>query len=1418
MFQSLSPPEFLSRPGQRPGSWRHWYDDFLVFAEANGWSDWTDDRRTAFLMTAVGAEARRLYRAAASAGKPADIKPEVSDGSEQSVVADVTKFDKAVAIFKKLFETDFDVRSARMKFRKCTQGHDESNVIYLANLREAVASCNFGALTDEMLRDKFIEGCRSDQLRDKLIMIDDLSLSKLEEVAEAHDRGLQRRALLHGSSGATAAAAVEVAYAGRRSNTSRSDTPRKQMQRQQHVKKSGTCRACGTAGHWANDKECRARNQKCFKCNATGHFSKFCSRSRKSGVVDAVQILSVSAGDDVCQVSQNVTCPYYDAFIDRKRVRMLVDTGSAVSIIPARTYRQLYSHVPLRPAGKLAQWNGSGIKVLGKMSADVTGPRQMTVPAEFYVAVGNVPIMGRDLQQQLGVTVSGGSVVCQVQQEQALPAIKGFVHKVRMVSGAVPSPARLRSLPYAVRQEVSDHLESLEAQGIIEKVPCGSSPWLSPIVAVRKRGGQGLRVCLDLTSVNKSIVANGYPIPDMQEMLDKLRGAKMMSKLDMKSAYHQLELHEESRNLTAFVHEGQTWRYKRCCFGLKSLPQCFQKLMETVLQGIPGVQVYLDDVLVAAATRKEHDERINSVMKRLKDFNITLNRDKCLLGVESLEFLGFIVSQRGIEISPDRVQGLRDMGQPKSQKELQAALGSLAFYSRFVPSFSSRVEPLRKQLRKDAPPFKWTEEMSAAMEDVKSAILNSSALAPFDPSLQTYVTTDASDVGLGAVLSQLHPEGERVVAFASCTLSAAQRKYSVTDREGLACVWACQKWHKYLWGKEFVLRTDHAALRSLLSAKGIGRASMRMSRWAVKLMTYTFQVQHIQGKANQADGISRLPGSHQVAEEEDQLVAALEELMPAVSSADIAAAGSEDDEVRALTSQIPQRWPFSLKNVPSALKPYFKYRHELSIEKGMVFRGERIVVPSSLRTRVIAVAHESHPGIVRTKQRLRAIFWWPGMDSEVEEAIRSCPTCSVADKSAKTCRTPLIPVPLPAAAWDKVAVDFIGPMQGPASQRYGIVLTDYYSKWPEVAFVGEPSSDAVIDFLTSVASREGWPKELVSDNGTHFTSSKFALFLQANGVKHIKVSPYHPAGSGAVERFNRSLKSAIQTGDQQGADRRRHVQRFLMVYRATPHATTGRSPSELLHGRRLRTSLENAVVRSSDSNDDGAVQQRVRDKQRKMKRYHDRTASKPNIKVGDLVRYRLMPRPRKGRPQFSKPCVVIAQRGPVSFELEGGIRVHAERLSPCHTSVRRSSHSGGGGEVVEPDLLPDLHDHHRQQRRSADERSGARGSVSEPRAPLDVRGDVCGDAMTDDVGSGDGAGEDASGGVVDGDCDDGGGGVEGPSRSVEDDDGDASGDVENDDCVGSGDGFESGDVEADVSENASSYRTRAGRATKRWWK
>ena len=283
----------------------------------------------------------------------------------------------------------------------------------------------------------------------------------------------------------------------------------------------------------------------------------------------------------------------------------------------------------------------------------------------------------------------------------------------------------------------------------------------------------------------------------MQGLLEQLQGAIIFSSLDMKSAYHQLDLHPDSRSLTTFITRQGLMRYRRCPYGLKSLPQAFQKVMESVLRGLEGVQVYLDDIIYAA-TSDQHETRLAAVLERLKKHQITLNFEKCKLRQKQVEFLGFIISKEGVAVNPDRVKALRDLPSPAGLKDLQAMLGLFGFYSRFVPSYSTLMEPLRCPLRKGAPPLKWTAELQAVMDEVRQRILTSQALAMYDPALSTRVTTDASDVGVGAVLSQMHPEGERVVSFASCSLTPAQRRYSVTEREALACVWAVEKWRKYL--------------------------------------------------------------------------------------------------------------------------------------------------------------------------------------------------------------------------------------------------------------------------------------------------------------------------------------------------------------------------------------------------------------------------------------------------------------------------------------------------------------------------------------------------------------------------------------------------------------------------------------------
>ena len=1182
--------------------WSAWYADFELYALTIGWSQWDEARQRALLLHCLGQEGRRRYRVAEAAAEsavdqdaPADTGAGTADETQPQVKSEGGGMTRCVMLLQLLFDKPRDAMSERVKFRRIRQKVGEPTVSFMTNLREQSRYCAFGMLEDEMIRDQFVEGCASDRLRDRLCAEDHLTLRRLESIAMAEDQAVERRRLLVGGDRVHPGRPVERTEPLEVAYTARERTAGAQRPADDKTKGKSCC-ACGRRGHVSTDDWCPAKGQKCRRCGALGHFAVRCSkpsvREVRSVESDTVEILAVNQNDSALRMKLQLAGCW---------VTMLVDTGAAVSIIPRQFYEAELSHVPLQStAVSLQAYGGSQLAVSGVITTTVETEDGRSCEGCLYVVDGGTPLLGRDLQRSLLISVRHGSAVCEIdhapdtatddrsvddanvlpsiarETSRVLPPIKGFVHRVQLRAGAVPVQQKLRPLPFAIREEVKQHLQDLEKQQIIERVD--GSPWISPIVVSRRRSGQ-IRLCVDLRVVNKAVCTSGYPLPDMQEMLDKLVGADVFSTIDMKAAYHQLPLHEESRQLTAFVtHEG-VFQYRRCCFGLRSLPSCFQKMMEAILRGLPGTQVYLDDVIVSGRTREEHDRRLSDVMTRLAEYNVTLNKDKCRFGVSQIDFLGFSVSREGISVNPSRVQGLKDMQPPGTAKELQAVLGLFGFYSRFVPRYSTRVEELRRPLRKDAPPFTWTVKMDEAFEDVRAAILESSVLAMYDPTLPTVVTSDASDVGIGAVLTQVHVDGERVVAFASSTLSSAQRHYSVTEREALACVWAIEKWHRYLWGRDFVLRTDHQALTTLMTSRGIGRAGMRISRWACRLMEYSFTVEHVKGRINPADGLSRLPAPVQEASDDEQLVvAALTEERAAVTGTELKEASRADPVLSKLRQQIPRQWPRRYGECVPELQPFYRCKDELTLAGDVVLRGGRVLVPAALRTRLVELAHEGHQGIVRTKQRLRDMYWWPGMDQAVEEQVKGCQICSLADKTASPRHTPLQPVPFPGEPWSKLGLDFIGPMAGGRSgQRFAIVAVDYHSKWIEVGFCEHPTSEVVIQFIEKLACREGYPREIVSDCGSAFVSERFASYLQSVGVAHIKVSPYHPQSSGQVERANKTVKAALQTADLERADRSQYLQMFLFSYRNTVQATTGRSPAELLHGRPMRGKLSAAL-------------------------------------------------------------------------------------------------------------------------------------------------------------------------------------------------------------------------------------------------
>lgn len=391
-------------------------------------------------------------------------------------------------------------------------------------------------------------------------------------------------------------------------------------------------------------------------------------------------------------------------------------------------------------------------------------------------------------------------------------------------------------------------------------------------------------------------------------------------------------------------------------------------------------------------------------------------------------------------------------------------------------------------------------------------------------------------------------------------------------------MFAEEKWCPYLWGHHFTLRTDHKALTTLLATKGIGCAGIRVARWSARLLCFSYDIEYRPGAQNQAaDCLSRIPLPVTIEHiEEPEMVAAIFAGLHSVSMEDFTKASESCSELRLLRTQILKEWPHNKKDVDPAPSSFFFIRDELSVHEGLIMRGEHcVVVPVSLRSTLVKLAHETHQGLVRTKQRLREWYWWLKMDLLVHSVISTCLTCQLNDKTVKTAPAPLQPVELPDEPWQKLGLDIIGPFEHAASGcRFANSLVEYYSKWPEVAFSSHVTTEVVTSFLHSVFAREGNPLFVVTDNGPQFLSSVFSDFLSERGIKHLRTSVYHPQGNGAVERWNRVLKESILSAEQMRKAWRQSVVEFLQSYRATPHATTGVSPSELLHNRKMRTKLD----------------------------------------------------------------------------------------------------------------------------------------------------------------------------------------------------------------------------------------------------
>ena len=906
--------------------------------------------------------------------------------------------------------------------------------------------------------------------------------------------------------------------------------------------------------------------------------------------------------------------------------------------------------------------------MLGRMKVKVRYGAQRA-RLSLYVVEGHGPsLMGRDWLAHIrlewksiglaSLTSGHRSVEALLEQYSEVFAedsgpMNTFEARLTLKSDASPQFHKARPVPFALKPAIERELDRLEREGVIQKVT--HSSWAAPLVPVPKGDGH-LRLCGDYkVSINPYLEVDQYPLPKPTELFATLAGGKIFTKIDLSHAYQQMNLEKSSRELvTVNTHRG-LYQFVRLPFGIASAPAVFQKTMDTVLQGLPKVLCYLDDILITGSNEEEHFQNVEQVLQRLQQYGIRAKRSKCTFMSESVEYLGHRVDASGLHTAASKVEAVRRAPQPCNVQELRSFLGLLHYYGRFLPNLATLLQPLQNLLKADQQ-WEWTQTCSEAFEAAKKLLVEAPVLAHYDPALPIKMAGDASSYGVGAVISHVFADGsERPVAFASRTLSASEKNYSQLEKEALSLVYGVQKFHQFLYGRHFVLLTDHKPLLTLLGPKnGIPPlAAARLQRWALLLSAYHYEIQFKPTGAHaNADGLSRLPmglhdpkpDSKRVSAERAFLVGQVQALP--VTAERLATATRKDPILSKVYLYVREGWP---NEVPEELRPYERRKDELSLEGGCILWGIRAVIPMKLQAVMTEELHRDHPGVVRMKSVARSYLWWPHLDRALEECARACASCQ-AVKSAPP-QAPLHPWLWPDRPWKRVHLDFAGPFKG----SMFLVAIDAHSKWPEVVQMASTTSQKTIGALKAMFAAYGLPEQIVTDNGPQFVAEEFAVFMRSNGIKHIRSAPYHPATNGAVERFVQTLKRALRAQDGSASPLCEQLSSFLLTYRATPHATTNESPSQLFLGRQIRIRLD--LLRPDPG-------KRVDLRQAQQKAYHDTRVRVRELDVGQSVMARNF---RHGMPWT--PAVVVRRLGPVSYlvRLSTGQlwRRHVDHLRSC---------------------------------------------------------------------------------------------------------------------------------------------------------
>ena len=756
-----------------------------------------------------------------------------------------------------------------------------------------------------------------------------------------------------------------------------------------------------------------------------------------------------------------------------------------------------------------------------------------------------------------------------------LPPARDVDHRIELEPHTSPPSRPTYRLSPTELDELRKQLEDLTQHGFIQP---SRSPFGAPVLFVKKKGGE-LRMCVDYRALNKITIKNKYPLPRIDELLDRLHGAKWFSKIDLRSGYHQVRIHPDDVSKTAFRTRYGHYEFLVLPFGLCNAPGTFMHLMQQIFRDHLDnfVIVFLDDILIYSKTEADHEKHLKIVLELLRKHKLYGKKSKCEFFKQRVSFLGHVVSSEGVSMEQDKVQAVRDWPIPTSVHDVRAFLGLSGYYRRFVQGFSSIAAPL-SELTKHDQVWEWTPKHQQAFQQLKDALSHGPTLILPDEKLPYVVSTDASGFAIGASLCQDQGKGQQPIAYLSKKMLPAEQNYPVHEQELLAIVCALKEWRHYLHGEPFTVLTDHNSLQHFQTQPSLSR---RQVRWSEFLSEFDFTIKYQKGKDNVvADALSR----RQDHKDEPSPSVPVE-----TGAGQLNSLAVSSPQVSDLMQDIRQAYQKD-KQCKQMLINSDQPRSVHSVRDGLIYIQQQIYIPSNqtLKTRLLAEAHDvpvsGHMGVAKTVELLSRTYYWPGMHAEVKQYVTSCLACQSNKPNTQQPMGLLQPLPTPERRWDQVSMDLITQLPRTQSGHDAIVVfVDKLSKMvhvvPTTTTVNAPQLAGL--FFRSVVRYHGVPSSIVSDRDVRFTSLFWRALWKQLGTRLAMSTAYHPQTDGQTERANRTLEEMLRAYvSYRQDDWDQHLTAAEIAYNNSKQASTGFSPFFLNSGQHPHLPLSVAAIPS----------------------------------------------------------------------------------------------------------------------------------------------------------------------------------------------------------------------------------------------